>query len=150
MRKSRFSEDTPQEFALSGYTILVVEDDYLQASDLADLVRAERGHVIGPVPSLNEGLELVRRAEAIHCAVLDIKLGELLVYPLVERLRQQSTPVIFISGYDQSAIPESFAAIPLCQKPIQAHELRGFMVRALADRESFRGAGVAPGDQRRS
>jgi DNA-binding response OmpR family regulator len=108
-----------------------MEDDYLQASDLADLVRAERGHLIGPVPSLDKGLEIISRAEAIDCAILDIKLGDQLVYPLVERLRQRSTPVIFVSGCDRSVIPENFAGIPLCQKPVRVEELRELMVRVL-------------------
>lgn len=35
------------QFTFSGHTVLVMEDDCLQASDLADMVRSEQGHVIG-------------------------------------------------------------------------------------------------------
>ncbi|WP_340318162.1 response regulator [Rhizorhabdus argentea] len=100
--------------------------DYLHASDLEDVVHSERGHLIGPAGSLDEGLEIVRRAVRIDCAILDIDLRGQLVYPLVESLQRRSTPIIFVSGYDRSAIPARFADIPLCQKPIKVQELREF------------------------
>ncbi|WP_340314065.1 response regulator [Rhizorhabdus argentea] len=108
-----------------------MEDDYLQASELADLVRGEQGCPIGPAASLDEGLEIIRRAARIDCAIMDINLRGQLVYPLVERLRRRSTPIIFVSGYDRSAIPARFADISLCQKPVKMQELRELLRRVL-------------------
>lgn len=117
-------EGVAHQMAFPGHSILIMEDDYLQAADLEGLVRSERGHPIGPAASLDEGLEIVRRAGRIDCAIVDINLRGQLVYPLVERLQRRSTPIIFVSGYDRSAIPARFADIPLCQKPVQMQELR--------------------------
>jgi CheY-like chemotaxis protein len=126
------AENIGHELAFSGRSIFIMEDDYLQAYYLADLIRSERGHPIGPAASLDEGLEILRSAGRIDCAIVDINLRGQQVYPLVERLQQRSTPVIFVSGYDRSAIPERFADIPLCQKPVPMEELRELMGRMLS------------------
>ena len=54
--------------------ILVVEDDYMIADDLRRDLEAAGARVLGPVPSLPEALELLRGADRLDAAVLDVNL----------------------------------------------------------------------------
>jgi CheY-like chemotaxis protein len=101
----------------SGRSILVVEDDFFIAFDLATSFEEVGAQVVGPAATLPEALELVSRTERLDGAVLDIDLQGQPVYELVDKLRARGVPIILASGYDRSAIPERYADLPLCQKP---------------------------------
>ena len=47
--------------ALRGRHVLVVEDDYFLATDLAATLSAAGAKVLGPVPTLQAALDLLRR-----------------------------------------------------------------------------------------
>jgi hypothetical protein len=55
-------------------------------------------------------------------AILDIKLGDELVYPLADALRDRGVPFIFATGYDASAIPKVYKDVPLMEKPVALEE----------------------------
>jgi CheY-like chemotaxis protein len=102
---------------LNGCHILVVEDEYLIAADIADLLREAGAHVIGPAASLPEGLRLARDAQQINAAVLNIDLGGVTVFPLADQLLARGVRIMFLTGYSQSNIPAEYAAIHCCRKP---------------------------------
>lgn len=104
--------------SLAGRRILLVEDDYFIADDFAAAFEAVGATVVGPVATLPAGLALVEGAEHLDGAVLDINLQGEMVYKLVDALRARGVPVVFASGYDRDAIPERYADVPLCDKPL--------------------------------
>ena len=65
---------------LGGRRLLVVEDDYLVAMDLADELTDHGAEVVGPAGSVKEALALVAATPAIDGAVLDINLRDEKVY----------------------------------------------------------------------
>lgn len=102
---------------LCGCHILIVEDEFLLANDLqAELSDAE-AVVLGPVGTLEEALDLVRFAERIDGAILDINLGGEAAYPVADLLIQRGVPFVFTSGYDGTSFPPRFAAVTRCGKP---------------------------------
>ena len=60
--------------ALEGLRILVVEDEFLVATLIEDMLVAAGCVVAGPVPRLSEALEAVDH-ETFDAAVLDVNLG---------------------------------------------------------------------------
>ncbi|MBE7246447.1 MAG: response regulator, partial [Actinomycetospora chiangmaiensis] len=72
-------EDCPQARpltgSLAGRRILVVEDEYIIAVEVKRWLLAAGCDVLGPVPSVDQALDLVedRRPDA---AVLDVNLGD--------------------------------------------------------------------------
>lgn len=92
---------------LHGKHILVVEDEYLIASDLRRTLSRAGAVVVGPAGSLSEGLALAR-SEPLHAAILDIKLQGRSSEEIAAVLKKRSVPFCIHSGYDQwSLSPES-------------------------------------------
>ena len=98
--------------------ILVVEDEYLLADELALELADEGAVVLGPAPSVKRALGLLEGEASLDGAILDLNLGGEPAFPVADALIDRSVPLIFTTGYDAGAIPERFAHIPRCEKPI--------------------------------
>jgi CheY-like chemotaxis protein len=116
-----------QTRTLTGQRILLVEDDYFIAYDLATTLETAGTKVVGPVTSLSEALDLVMRTDRLDGAILDINLQGEMVFPLVDTLKAQGIPVVFASGYGRHDIPGRYADIPLCEKPIEPQRIARLM-----------------------
>jgi len=102
---------------LSGFRILIVEDDYLVASDLSEALRSRGATVLGPAPDARQARKLAEQQRP-DCALLDINLNGDLVFDLAEELRAQSVRTIFTTGYDSAFLPPGFNLMPCVQKPV--------------------------------
>ena len=97
--------------------ILVVEDEYLLADELAMELGDEGATVLGPVPSIERAMALLDGQALPHGAILDVNLSGEPVFRLADVLAERGVPMIFTTGYDPSAFPERFAHVPRCEKP---------------------------------
>src|SRR5438270_8852311 len=89
---------------LKGRRVLVVEDEYLIAADIAASLEALGAEVAGPAASVAEALTFLERdGDRLDGAVLDVNLGKERVYPLADVLRSRGIPFVFTTGYDASA-----------------------------------------------
>lgn len=116
---------------LSGRHVLIVEDRYLIASEMADVVRDLGGEVLGPAPSLEAAAELLE-TQRPDFAVLDVNLDGELVFPLAETLERGATPFIFLTGYSDDTLPPSWRERPRLVKPVDPRLLRETLVRLAA------------------
>jgi two-component SAPR family response regulator len=107
--------------------ILLVEDEYLIADDMAYELRNFGLEVIGPFSSVAATLKALEMAN-VDGAVLDINLGGEKVYPVADVLLGRDVPMVFTTGYDGSEIPPRYAAIDRCSKPVT----RDALARAVA------------------
>ena len=107
--------------------ILVAEDEYLLADDLCTELADHGATVVGPAATVDQGLALLGETERLHGAVLDVNLRGEPVFPLADQLIARGRPFVFTTGYDANAIPERFAGVPRCQKPVRVADV----VRAL-------------------
>jgi PAS domain S-box-containing protein len=99
------------------YRVLVLEDEALVAMQVkSDLESA--GHVvIGPVQTLEQGLELAER-EPMDFALLDLRLGEELSTPVADQLFMRGIPFAFSTGFeDRTILPTHLQGIPRLAKP---------------------------------
>ncbi|WP_406855283.1 response regulator [Alsobacter sp. KACC 23698] len=114
--------------------VLVVEDEYLLAVDLARSLERFGAEVLGPVATVEEALAMIKDAKVIDGAVLDINLNGVPVYPVAEALQQRGAPFIFASGYDATAVPARFDSIPRVPKPVDTEALaRRLMAFTITD-----------------
>ncbi|MCL4067942.1 hypothetical protein M3484_15315 [Pseudomonas sp. GX19020] len=102
---------------LSGRTIMIVEDDYYVASELADHFRAAKARVLGPFPSITAATDYVGDTDL---AVLDVNLRGQKVYPLADLLMGAAIPFVFYSAHEIARIPRRFAHIARLPKPHEA------------------------------
>jgi DNA-binding NarL/FixJ family response regulator len=114
--------------------VLIVEDVFLIADMLDELLKEQGIEVIGPVSHLERGLDLALRAQ-IDGAILDVNLAGELCFPIAAALSQRGIPYFFITGYSGDLFPPQYQGIPRLPKPfgvadlmeIVARELRGGM-----------------------
>jgi len=103
--------------------VLIVEDNFLVAADLASTVRALGYTVIGPVASVADGMRLVGQ-EPVNIAILDINVTGGSVRPVAEELRNRKTPFVFITGYASPDLdPDMPTYATRLLKPIDARTL---------------------------
>lgn len=113
---------------LSGWRILVVEDEYLIAMDLADRLADLGAEIIGPAASVAEALALLSAPETrLDGAVLDVNLRNERVYPVADALIGQGVRLVFASGYDASLTPADYAGLPRLVKPIDALQVARYL-----------------------
>ena len=120
------SIDMTREPSLAGQCVLVLEEDYYMASDVASTLRGSGADVVGPFSLAAPAIEAVRYG-GLTGAVVDINLGSGPSFETAHALGQAGVPFIFLTGYDQSAIPDEFDGIPRLEKPVEFRQI----VRAL-------------------
>lgn len=117
---------------LQGRRILLVEDNYLIALSIQRLLLEWGCEVIGPAPSVHEGMRLA--GQPLDGAILDINIVGGTSMPVADLLQKRGCPVVFITGYGSPAgVPDSLAETKRITKPIDERELE------LAVREEFGG-----------
>lgn len=105
-----------QDISFSQARILVVEDEYFLASDLAEAIGATGATVVGPTGRLNDARELARD-QAIDIAVLDVNLRGEMVFDLLDELIGRDVPIILATGYGRAGLPERYRTCHLVEKP---------------------------------
>ena len=109
---------TGAQAAVVGKRVLVAEDDYFIAKGLARSLKAAGAEVVGPVPTVAEALEALRNT-VVDAAVLDINLRGEPVFAVADVLMACDVPFVFATGYSASAIPDRYAPVPRCEKPVE-------------------------------
>lgn len=115
--------DTAESRALANRRVLVVEDEYFIADDMAQALVTLGAEVLGPVPTRDEALALLRSAERIDFAVLDINLQGEPVFPVAEALTRLSIPFVFATGYGELSVPPDYKDVSRWEKPFTAQDL---------------------------
>ena len=109
---------------LEGYRILVVEDEYFIADEVARSLRSNGAEVVGPCPTADRANQLLMGEGAgLHAAVLDMNLAGQTSDALIRQLMAQHIPVVLATGYDVAAIPPDLRRLPRCEKPFNMSAL---------------------------
>lgn len=112
---------------LSGCRVLVTEDEYFLADDIARSLQSYGAKILGPVSEL-ESASRILNFETVDAAVLDINLKGQIVFPIARALRARNVPFVFTTGYDRRSIDAEFQDVLIWEKPFDLIA----MVRALA------------------
>jgi CheY-like chemotaxis protein len=108
---------------LRGLRILVVEDNFLMAESVRDLLDECGCETVGPAPRLEVALELASH-ELLDGAFLDINLAGEYCFPVARLLRERGVPFMFLTGYDDcSIVPVAFRDAPRLSKPFDRLEV---------------------------
>jgi CheY-like chemotaxis protein len=118
----------PADWPWRGLRLLIVEDEYFLAQDLANQFQSLEAVVLGPAGTVADALRVLASSEP-EGAILDINLRGERVYPVADSLRRRKVPFIFASGYGSELEPTDYADVPRCIKPVNFVTL----AKALAD-----------------
>jgi DNA-binding response OmpR family regulator len=110
--------------ALDGVRVLVVEDEYLVAALIEEVLQSAGCIVSGPISRLAEAMNAAGR-EACEIAVLDVNLAGERVFPVAEILSQRDIPFLFLTGYTTGVVPREYADRPRVCKPFRMADLLG-------------------------
>jgi CheY-like chemotaxis protein len=115
---------------LTGRSVMVVEDSFYLAMDVARTLEDAGARVLGPY---SDGQEALRSLgdETPDCAVLDVNLGEGPGFSLARAMQDRAIPFVFFTGYDESAIPAELAHVVRLEKPVQGPHLLRAVEREL-------------------
>jgi CheY-like chemotaxis protein len=103
---------------LHGKSVLVAEDEYLLARDLAEELKRWGAVVVGPACTLADTERLLQSAD-VDGAILDIRLGDDLVFAVADELAARKIPFVFVTGLTRAAVPERHRGVGLFEKPIE-------------------------------
>lgn len=110
--------------------ILVVEDDFFLADDLAQEFEQAGFEVLGPAGTVADALSLIERTDCA-AAVLDVNLGKETSELIALRLAGSSKPFVVISGYSRDQLPPAYNGAPLVNKPLKAAFVVDSVIRCL-------------------
>jgi CRP-like cAMP-binding protein len=110
--------------------ILIVEDNYLMATEVEEFVRSCGYAVAGAAPSVEKGLALIAE-DNVDGALLDIDLAGTPSFPMCRTLSDKGVPFLFLSAYSPNTIvPPEFRTTPHLTKPFEPAALKSAL-RAL-------------------
>jgi CheY-like chemotaxis protein len=108
--------------------ILVVEDEFLIALDIAGTLE-QGGHVVvGPFASRKVATAALK-TEKIDGALLDANLGGEPVGDIADLLAARRLPFAFVSGYGTDQLPAHHRHVPLVRKPFTGSDLLAVVER---------------------
>ena len=114
---------TETKTMLTGRIVLLVEDEFFIAEDMACQLEAGGAEVVGPVASVDAAIELIERTERIDGAMVDLNLQGVMSWPIIDALLQRGVPCVFTTGYDKASIPTLYAEIIRCEKPVELDKI---------------------------
>jgi CheY-like chemotaxis protein len=117
--------------ALEGLRVLVVEDEFLVATLIEDMLTSAGCVVSGPIPRLAQALDAVHRG-TFDAAVLDVDLAGDRIDPVADVLSQRNVPFVFVTGYGTGALPAVHAERPRLSKPFKMADLLGKLSSVVA------------------
>ena len=113
--------------------ILIVEDNFLTASEVGDIVRDCGYGVAGTAARINRGLELLDQ-KPVDGAIVDINLDGTYSFPLCAELDRRKVPYCFLTGYPSVILPPDFNGAPVLTKPADPNQIRSALHALLGRR----------------
>jgi hypothetical protein len=105
---------------LRGVHILIVEDDWVLAGDLARYFGNMGAVVLGPAATVEQASAHTETAEA---AILDVNVNGRRVFPIADELMRRGVPFVFFSGDEDIVIPERLRHASNLRKSLDSHAI---------------------------
>jgi len=108
--------------SLVGKRILVIEDEYMVAMLLEDMLTDLKCVVAGIASRPSDAFQLIDTT-VVDAAVLDVNLNGVDSFGIAGALRERKIPFVFATGYGGSRLPPEFVGSPILQKPYRLEQL---------------------------
>jgi len=121
---------------LRGKFVLVMEDEYFIADDIARALTKSGAEVVGPFGHVQQGLARLKTEPSIDLAVLDINLNGAKVFDLAAALQDMNIPFLFATGYGNDFLHERFVRVQRWEKAFDVTSLAKALENLSGDRQS--------------
>jgi PAS domain S-box-containing protein len=115
--------------SIAGPRVAVVEDEALVAMVMCDMLHDLGYSVVGPFSSTSDAMAAAANGR-MDAAILDVNLGNEMVYDFADLLNRRAIPFVFVTGYGTEDVENRFRSVPILQKPIERQALQGIFQRA--------------------
>lgn len=122
-----------QKQPLEGMRVLIVEDEYYMADDLAHALEASGARPVGPFGSVPQALRAIEQ-DGIDAAVLDLNLHGLRSDELAKQLNDARVPILIVSGYSEEALRPDLRHLTRLEKPVSSRTIVSALASQLAGR----------------
>jgi CheY-like chemotaxis protein len=112
----------PQLPTPGGKKVLIVEDNFLIAQDLRDVMRDAGWAVCGTAPTSAAALALLRD-EMPDGVLLDVGLRGADSSLVARELALRGVPFVLVTGYEREQLPEALRGRPCLSKPYSRETL---------------------------
>lgn len=111
--------------------ILIVEDEPVIATAIAESVAGAGFEVVGVAGSVEQAMGIIEHS-GCDAAILDVNLGAETSEPIASRLSAWHIPFVIVSGYSTSQLPAGMRLAPLIGKPVNSARLIDTLRRSLS------------------
>jgi DNA-binding response OmpR family regulator len=111
--------------------VLVVEDEFIIADEIAAIVQAAGHSVLGPVASVEEASAALAK-DRPGFAIIDANLRGQSSSSLARQLAESGIPFCVCTGYRADDLKPTFGDVVLIQKPVSARALAAVLASAAA------------------
>jgi DNA-binding response OmpR family regulator len=111
--------------------ILIVEDEWLIAATLVDMVYSFGHEVVGPAPNTDRAFQLIVD-ELVDAALLDVSLGAENSFSIAAVLKRLDIPFVFVTGNTSVDLPTELRGELLVSKPVTDADLRACLTHVLS------------------
>jgi DNA-binding response OmpR family regulator len=118
--------------------VLLVEDEAMIALHITQTL-GDAGYVaVGPAGFLASALQLAEN-ETLDCAVLDVSLDGVQVWPVADVLQRRGIPFVLLSGFGGGVeVPDAHRRAPRLGKPFREAALLETLARLPMDANASR------------
>lgn len=116
---------------MQGRCILVVEENYWIAQDVAEALLDAGADVLGPVSCVGDALRVIATESQIDGALLDVNVRQEAIWPVVDVLLERGVPIVLVTGYSARAIPHAYAHLSRYEKPMISWDLANALASQL-------------------
>ena len=104
--------------ARDNLTILVVEDEFIIADEIASILE-EAGHtVIGPTATVEAAISRLDDGTKPDVAIIDANIRGESSLPVARKLRELNVPFCICTGYRSNDLASEFGDVAMVQKPV--------------------------------
>lgn len=114
-------------YPLSGLRILLAEDHYFIAQEMAEILSGLGAEILGPAGTVAQARQLGEQSHDM--AFLNVDLHGQPIFPVAAALLERGVPIAFVTGYDPSVLPARFRNLPRVEKPVSLASLTRMALR---------------------
>ena len=107
----------------SGPRVIVVEDEYLLAEDLASAFSAAGAEVVGIAGTVTSALRMIEECRDLQGVALDMNLQGTLAGPIANALLSRGIPFVITTGYDRRQLGTEYKHVRRFEKPFEPREV---------------------------
>lgn len=121
--------------------VLVIEHQPVVGVDIAQAFEAEGAQVVGVASCADTALALIAEAGHLDGAVLDLDLRGGTAFSVADELARRGIPFLFLASGDADEVPERFAHVACCEKPVEADRIVPLLLGQSVRRDQSRALG---------